>query len=192
MLRALGTLSVRHRWAVIAMWLLLVGGVLVAGRSYGGSFSNDLSVSGTDSQAAYDALVTTFPEMSGDGMQFAIHDDRGVASAAVRGAVEDLGATGGAEGPPVGSRGATAGELGEVYGRLKTAGRPLLEQGETTCCYAKSEKTWVHDPQGVAWETFLTVGESPVYGEDAELSGPKSACCSPAPAATAQPASTCC
>ncbi len=89
MLRALGTLSVRHRWAVIAMWLLLVGGVLVAGRSYGGSFSNDLSVSGTDSQAAYDALVTTFPEMSGDGMQFAIHDDRGVASAAVRGAVED-------------------------------------------------------------------------------------------------------
>jgi catechol 2,3-dioxygenase-like lactoylglutathione lyase family enzyme len=83
-------------------------------------------------------------------------------------------------------------ELGEVYGRLKTAGRPLLEQGETTCCYARSEKTWVHDPQGVAWETFLTVGESPVYGEDIELSEPKAACCSPTPGKTVQPASTCC
>ncbi|WP_296607079.1 MMPL family transporter, partial [Nocardioides sp.] len=89
MLRALGSLSVRHRWLVIVVWLLLVGGVLVTGRSVGGSFSNDLSVEGTDSQAAYDALVTTFPEMSGDGMQVAIHDDRGVASGPVRGAVED-------------------------------------------------------------------------------------------------------
>lgn len=85
-------------------------------------------------------------------------------------------------------------ELGEVYSRLKTAGRPLLEQGETTCCYARSEKTWVHDPQGVAWETFLTVGESPVYGEDVELTPQKTkaACCSPSPSTTTQPASTCC
>jgi hypothetical protein len=79
-----------------------------------------------------------------------------------------------------------------LYGRLKSAGRPLLEQGETTCCYAHSEKTWVHDPQGVAWEAFLTVGESPVYGEDAELKAakPTAACCSPSPSGL-KPAAFC-
>ena len=85
-------------------------------------------------------------------------------------------------------------ELQEVYGRLQTAGRPLLEQGETTCCYAKSEKTWVHDPKGIAWETFLTTGESPVYGEDvdtAKVAAP-SACCSPSPAAEKPMKSACC
>jgi catechol 2,3-dioxygenase-like lactoylglutathione lyase family enzyme len=69
-------------------------------------------------------------------------------------------------------------ELGEVYRRLKTAGAPLLEEGETTCCYAKSEKNWIHDPQGIAWETFLTTGESPVYGSDEPLIGePARDCC---------------
>jgi catechol 2,3-dioxygenase-like lactoylglutathione lyase family enzyme len=55
-------------------------------------------------------------------------------------------------------------ELREVYGRLEQAGPPVLEEGATTCCYAKSEKSWVSDPQGVTWETFLTSGESTVYG----------------------------
>jgi hypothetical protein len=36
--------------------------------------------------------------------------------------------------------------------------------GPGTCCYAKSEKSWINDPQGVAWETFLTTGESTTYG----------------------------
>ena len=40
-------------------------------------------------------------------------------------------------------------ELSEVYGRLKVAGRPVLEEGRTTCCYAQSEKSWVSDPDGV-------------------------------------------
>jgi catechol 2,3-dioxygenase-like lactoylglutathione lyase family enzyme len=60
-------------------------------------------------------------------------------------------------------------ELSEVFGRLKNAEGPKLEQGETTCCYAQSEKTWIFDPEGVAWETFLTIGESPVYGEEVDL-----------------------
>ncbi len=46
------------------------------------------------------------------------------------------------------------GELAEVYGRLDAAGRPVLEEGATTCCYAKSEKSWISDPDGVVWETF--------------------------------------
>jgi catechol-2,3-dioxygenase len=60
----------------------------------------------------------------------------------------------------------TEGELAEVYDRLKHAERPVLETGATTCCYAKSEKRWIADPQGLAWETFLTHGDSTVYGTE--------------------------
>jgi len=55
-------------------------------------------------------------------------------------------------------------ELQEVYGRLRQAEAPVLDEGKTTCCYAQSEKSWIADPQGVSWETFLTTGESMVYG----------------------------
>ncbi|HVM78003.1 MAG TPA: ArsI/CadI family heavy metal resistance metalloenzyme [Stellaceae bacterium] len=73
-------------------------------------------------------------------------------------------------------------ELAEVYGRLKSAEGPVLEEGATTCCYAKSEKSWIVDPSGLSWETFLTHGESTVYGESAALAGlraaaPSGACC---------------
>jgi catechol-2,3-dioxygenase len=56
------------------------------------------------------------------------------------------------------------GELADVYARLSTADRPVLDEGATTCCYAKSEKSWISDPDGVVWETFLTHGEATVYG----------------------------
>jgi hypothetical protein len=71
----------------------------------------------------------------------------------------------------------TAEELQEVYKRLQQADRPVLEQGATVCCYAKSEKSWVRDPQGVSWEAFLTSGESTVYGDSAD----PGACCTPKP-----------
>jgi catechol 2,3-dioxygenase-like lactoylglutathione lyase family enzyme len=58
-----------------------------------------------------------------------------------------------------------SGELEEVYARLESAGRPVLEEGATTCCYAKSEKSWVTDPDGVIWEAFHTTGEATVYGD---------------------------
>jgi RND superfamily putative drug exporter len=87
MLRALAAFSVRRRWLVIVTWVLLVGGVLVAGQTYGGSFSNDVSIEDTDSQAAHDALERKFPEMSGDGMQVVIHDQDGVTGPQVREAV---------------------------------------------------------------------------------------------------------
>ncbi len=63
----------------------------------------------------------------------------------------------------------TPDELHEVYERLQQAGRPVLEEGATTCCYAKSEKSWITDPQGLSWETFLTSGESTVYGDSVDL-----------------------
>ena len=56
-------------------------------------------------------------------------------------------------------------ELNEVYARLHKAGSDVIEQGQTTCCYAKSEKSWIEDPSGISWETFLTTGESTDYGD---------------------------
>lgn len=58
----------------------------------------------------------------------------------------------------------TENELAEVYGRLNKAGAPVQEEGKTTCCYAKSEKSWIDDPAGISWETFLTTGDSTDYG----------------------------
>jgi len=75
-------------------------------------------------------------------------------------------------------------ELGEVYGRLKAADRPVLEEGRTTCCYARSEKSWIADPDGIVWEAFFTDGEATTYGDSPALdrlasddAGP--ACCVP-------------
>ena len=86
-------------------------------------------------------------------------------------------------------------ELQDVYGRLRQAGSAVLEVGPTTCCYAKSEKSWIDDPTGISWETFLTSGESTVYGDsskensgEAHIAHAKS-CCAPQ---TAKPAATAC
>jgi len=59
-----------------------------------------------------------------------------------------------------------AAELDEVAGRLKGAGVAVAETPAVTCCYAKSDKAWVADPDGLPWETFLTHGASVVYGEE--------------------------
>jgi catechol 2,3-dioxygenase-like lactoylglutathione lyase family enzyme len=91
------------------------------------------------------------------------------------------------------------GELQEVYARLRQAGGIILEQGETTCCYAKSEKSWIGDPAGIAWETFLTTGQNITYGDGtgentARVAHEKQeACCVPkGPVAPAPTASACC
>ena len=79
------------------------------------------------------------------------------------------------------------GELQEIYARLHKAGGEVIEQGQTSCCYAKSEKSWIDDPSGISWETFLTSGESTDYGDGsgervARVAHEKS-CCAPEPAA---------
>ena len=82
-------------------------------------------------------------------------------------------------------------ELNEVYGRLHNAGGNVIEQAQTNCCYAKSEKSWIEDPSGISWETFLTTGESIDYGDgsgerEARIAHTKSCCAPPAaPASTA-------
>lgn len=73
----------------------------------------------------------------------------------------------------------TDGELRELAGRLKSAGEQTRDQEATTCCYAKSGKSWVADPSGVKWETFFTFGEATAYGEDepAIAAPAPSSCC---------------
>lgn len=87
-----------------------------------------------------------------------------------------------------------AGELAELKARAQAADMALLDEGNTSCCYARSEKHWVTDPQGVAWEHFHTLGNIPVFNEAAAQpsdqvaheAAPAAACCPPrAPAATA-------
>jgi hypothetical protein len=85
-------------------------------------------------------------------------------------------------------------ELQKVYGRLRQAGGSVLESGPTTCCYAKSEKSWIDDPSGIAWEVFLTTGESTTYGGSSKAeSGARIAhakeCCTPE---KSRPLSACC
>jgi catechol 2,3-dioxygenase-like lactoylglutathione lyase family enzyme len=76
-------------------------------------------------------------------------------------------------------------ELEDVHARLARADQNLVRQEQTSCCYAKSNKYWVQDPQGVAWEAFHTLGEVPVFGDgslaaQSEKLGIKAACCAPA------------
>jgi catechol 2,3-dioxygenase-like lactoylglutathione lyase family enzyme len=83
-------------------------------------------------------------------------------------------------------------ELHEVYARLRNAGGTVIEQGETACCYAQSEKSWIDDPAGIAWETFHTTGENTEYGDgsgerEARVAHEKS-CCTPQ---VATPAAAC-
>jgi catechol 2,3-dioxygenase-like lactoylglutathione lyase family enzyme len=83
-------------------------------------------------------------------------------------------------------------ELTEVYERLLQAEGPIREDGATTCCYAKSEKSWIADPQGVQWETFLTTGESTVYSSEQASAAAPGACCEPASVVPSKPAQKCC
>jgi hypothetical protein len=88
-------------------------------------------------------------------------------------------------------------ELAVMKARAEAADMALLDEGETTCCYARSEKHWVTDPQGIAWEHFHTLADIPVFNEAvvpaaAAITG--SACCAPAvaPVTTGEPAAASC
>ena len=71
-------------------------------------------------------------------------------------------------------------ELAALKARAEAADMALLDEGETSCCYARSEKHWVTDPQGIAWEHFHTLDSIPVFSEEARpVSAEATACCAP-------------
>ena len=71
-------------------------------------------------------------------------------------------------------------ELAELNERLVKAELPVEKQKDAACCYAKSDKYWTIDPQGIAWEAFNSLSTIPVFGEDIPVPVKKSesACCS--------------
>ena len=78
-------------------------------------------------------------------------------------------------------------ELAGLKARAQAADMALLDEGRTTCCYARSDKHWVTDPQGIAWEHFHTLADIPVFseGRPAAADGAAAACCAPATASAA-------
>ena len=78
-------------------------------------------------------------------------------------------------------------ELAQLRASGERAGAPLLDEGQTTCCYARSDKHWITDPQGIAWEHFKTLENIPLFREAPAAQTAQtakaadSACCAPAP-----------
>jgi catechol 2,3-dioxygenase-like lactoylglutathione lyase family enzyme len=60
-------------------------------------------------------------------------------------------------------------ELHALHPQLLAADSQLIEESEQPCCYAKSDKYWVTDPTGIAWETFHTLGSIPAHGKDTRV-----------------------
>lgn len=89
-----------------------------------------------------------------------------------------------------------AAELADLKDRAEAADLALLDEGQTTCCYARSDKHWITDPQGVPWEHFHTLGNVPVFGKPAPAKAAAAACCAPAAvsvsASCCGPAKACC
>jgi catechol 2,3-dioxygenase-like lactoylglutathione lyase family enzyme len=94
-------------------------------------------------------------------------------------------------------------ELEEIRGRLDAAGAAVVEERNVSCCYARSDKYWIEDPQGVAWESFRSLDTVPYYSADEapaaiaaepadQSSAATAACCSPSLVKAAMPATKSC
>lgn len=68
-------------------------------------------------------------------------------------------------------------ELETLRAQMKQADLALFDEGKTVCCYANSDKSWVTDPNGIAWETYHTMQEAALFKEPA--SATSNACCTP-------------
>lgn len=83
-------------------------------------------------------------------------------------------------------------ELSELRKQVTTAEVAVLDQSNAACCYARSDKYWTTDPQGIPWETFHTLNAIPVYGDTVRAQ--TSACCGAAPTVESAPSKSgaCC
>ena len=84
----------------------------------------------------------------------------------------------------------TAEELTRLRSQLDAADADVIEQTGVSCCYARSDKHWITDPSGIAWETFQSMGELPTFGEGASSNAESGACC--IPLAATSTTSACC
>jgi hypothetical protein len=82
------------------------------------------------------------------------------------------------------------GELAALGRRLDAAGSSVVPEDAATCCYARSDKLWTHDPQGTRWETFHTFGDAVSYYAPDSACATDGAACAPSPAASRKPAAS--
>lgn len=85
-----------------------------------------------------------------------------------------------------------ADDLAELKARAKAADISLRDEGQTSCCYARSEKYWVTDPQGLAWEHFHTLGDIPVFHDESATAATAGKTAAKAPDVAVKPAAACC
>jgi catechol 2,3-dioxygenase-like lactoylglutathione lyase family enzyme len=120
--------------------------------------------------AFYKALFATEPvRIEADYAKWMLEDPR------VNFAISTRGAKSGVD--HLGFQTDTQEELAELKIRAQAAGTALLDEGTTTCCYARSEKHWITDPQGIAWEHFHTLGSIALFREEPASCTPKLAGC---------------
>lgn len=72
-------------------------------------------------------------------------------------------------------------ELVALRRQVADAEIAAVDQPDATCCYARSDKYWIEDPQGIAWETYRTLGEAEIYGAATKKAAEAGACCAPKP-----------
>lgn len=85
-------------------------------------------------------------------------------------------------------------ELDEMHSRLdrlQTGAVVVAEEG-AACCYAKSDKYWATDPEGIAWEAFHTLSDIPMFGSDPGTAVDSTSCCVPGEAVNEKEAAPCC
>jgi catechol 2,3-dioxygenase-like lactoylglutathione lyase family enzyme len=73
-------------------------------------------------------------------------------------------------------------ELQDLRARLQAADMTTFDEGETVCCYARSEKSWLKDPAGLAWEAYRTMEDAQLFHGRDRRETAASACCAPTPA----------
>lgn len=89
-------------------------------------------------------------------------------------------------------------ELESLHAQLQKADLAAHAEKETSCCYARSNKYWVTDPTGIAWETYHTLGSVPTFNGEQVSEPAESACCAPVASAKVEAkipvksAATCC
>ncbi len=140
---------------------------------------NDLA----ESIAFYSKLFAVEPaRVEGDYAKWMLEDPRLNFAISTRGAATGV--------DHLGIQVDEAAELAVLRVRAEAADLALLDEVQTTCCYARSDKHWITDPQGVAWEHFQTLGNVPVFGNPAKAAA--AACCTPAAAVPAPASTPCC
>ncbi len=116
----------------------------------------------------YSALFTAEPSVSkSDYAKWMLDDPR------VNFAISQRGATTGLN--HLGVQVESPNELAEMHQRLQDLQADITEENKVSCCYAKADKYWVNDPQGIAWETFHTLDSIPIFGKDHEIQSTGSA-----------------